>query len=110
MKKLFLTIAALALGLAASAQPGGMGMGGFQMPEIDVTFDPYVEAPAGFDAERPDIARGTIESIEYKSESIGTIRKELRRPLSKMIISGKIKSGDHVKVSVDKEGNVKFEI
>ena len=27
---------------------------------------------------------------------IGTIRKELRRPLSKMIISGQIKSGDEV--------------
>lgn len=41
---------------------------------------------------------------------LGIIRKELRHPISKMIISGKIKSGDHVKVSVDKEGNVKFEI
>ena len=78
MKRLLLTIIVLACGVAAaSAQPGGMGMGmgGFQMPEINVTFDPYVEAPAGFDAERPGIERGTIESIEYKSESIGTIRK-----------------------------------
>lgn len=41
---------------------------------------------------------------------LGIIRKELRHPISKMIISGKIKSGDHVKVSVDKEGKVKFEI
>ena len=41
---------------------------------------------------------------------LGIIRKELRHPISKMIISGKIKSGDHVTVSVDKEGNVKFEI
>ena len=41
---------------------------------------------------------------------LGIIRKELRHPISKMIISGKIKSGDHVKVSVDKEGNVKFDI
>ncbi len=41
---------------------------------------------------------------------LGIIRKELRHPISKMIISGKIKSGDHVTVSVDKEGNVKFDI
>ena len=41
---------------------------------------------------------------------LGIIRKELRHPISKMIISGKIKSGDHVKVSVDKEGKVVFEI
>ena len=76
MKKLLLTIAALACGMfIAGAQPGGMGMGGFQMPQVEANFDPYVEAPAGFDAERPDIAHGTIESIEYKSESIGTIRK-----------------------------------
>ena len=78
MKKLLLTIAVLACGVfAASAQPGGMGMGrGFgQMPQIDVKFNPYVEAPAGYDAERPGIARGTIETVEYKSESVGTIRK-----------------------------------
>ena len=44
MKRLLLTIVVLACGVAAaSAQPGGMGMGmgGFQMPEINVTFDPY---------------------------------------------------------------------
>ncbi len=52
-----------------------MGMGFGQMPEIKVTFDPYVEAPAGFDVERPGIAHGTLETVEYKSESIGTIRK-----------------------------------
>ena len=78
MKKLLLTIAVLACGaFVAGAQPGGMGMGrGFgQMPQIDVTFNPYVEAPAGYDAERPGIERGTIETVEYKSESVGTIRK-----------------------------------
>ncbi|MBQ1905943.1 MAG: esterase family protein, partial [Bacteroidales bacterium] len=52
-----------------------MGMGFGQMPEIKVTFDPYVEAPAGFDVERSGIAHGTLETVEYKSESIGTIRK-----------------------------------
>jgi len=78
MKRILLTIAALVCGLAAaSAQPGGMGMGGGfgQMPQVDVKFDPYVAAPAGYDAERPGIERGTIETVEYKSESIGTIRK-----------------------------------
>jgi enterochelin esterase-like enzyme len=78
MKQILITLAILACGaFAASAQPGGMGMrGGFgQMPQIDVTFNPYVEAPAGYDAERPGIDRGTIETVEYKSESVGTIRK-----------------------------------
>ena len=31
---------------------------------------------------------------------IGIIRKEIRRPLSKMIISGEIKSGDHVRLEM----------
>lgn len=38
---------------------------------------------------------------------IGTIRKELRRPLSKMIISGKLKAGDSVEVKME-EGKVTF--
>lgn len=38
---------------------------------------------------------------------IGTIRKELRRPLSKLIISGKLKSGDTVEVEME-EGKVAF--
>ena len=74
MKKTLLTLAVLGLGvLAAQAQPGGMG--GFQMPKIDVTFDPYVEAPAGFDAERANIPHGTLETVEYKSNTVGTVRK-----------------------------------
>ena len=74
MKKTLLTLAVLGLGvLAAQAQPGGMG--GFQMPQIDVTFDPYVEAPAGFDAERAAIPHGTLETVEYKSNTVGTVRK-----------------------------------
>ena len=74
MKKTLLTLAVLGLGvLAAQAQPGGMG--GFQMPKIDVTFDPYVEAPIGFDAERADIPHGTLETVEYKSNTVGTVRK-----------------------------------
>ena len=74
MKKALLTLAVLGCTvLAALAQPGGMG--GFQMPKIDVTFDPYVEAPAGFDAERADIPHGTLETVEYKSNTVGTVRK-----------------------------------
>lgn len=37
---------------------------------------------------------------------IGNIRKELRQPLSKMIISGRLKSGDTVKVSIDDLQNI----
>lgn len=40
---------------------------------------------------------------------IGIIRKELRRPLSKLIISGKVKSGDTVKVRKDESGII-FEV
>ena len=50
-------------------------MGGFQMPKIDVNFDPYVEAPAGFDQERADIARGTLETVQYFSTTVDTVRK-----------------------------------
>jgi len=50
-------------------------MGGFQMPEIKCDFDPYVAAPEGFDAVREGIERGTIETIEYKSNTVGTVRK-----------------------------------
>lgn len=65
--------------------------------------------------ELTDEARKTIAlrgfNQQYGARPIlGIIRKELRHPISKMIISGKIKSGDHVTVSVDKEGNVKFDI
>ena len=74
MKKAMLTFAVMALAIfSAQAQ---MGRGGFgQMPQIDVTFNPYVEAPTGYDAERPGIDRGTLETVEYRSESVGTVRK-----------------------------------
>ena len=76
MKKILLTLAVLACGFfLAQAQPGGMGMGGFQRPVIECNFDPYVPAPAGFDAERPGIPHGTIETVEYKSTTVGTVRK-----------------------------------
>ena len=50
-------------------------MGGFQMPVIQCDFDPYVAAPAGFDQERADIPHGTLETVEYKSTTVGTVRK-----------------------------------
>ena len=75
MKKLFLTIAVLASGLfLAQAQPP-MG-GGFQMPQVEnVNFDPYAAAPDGFDVERAGIPHGTLETVEYKSTTVGTVRK-----------------------------------
>jgi ATP-dependent Clp protease ATP-binding subunit ClpA len=41
---------------------------------------------------------------------LGIIRKELRHPISKMLIAGKIKQGDHIVVSVDEEGNPVIEV
>ena len=74
MKKALLTVAVMALAIFTAQSQ--MGRGGFgQMPQIDVTYNPYVEAPAGYDAERPGIDRGTLETVEYKSESVGTVRK-----------------------------------
>ena len=40
---------------------------------------------------------------------LGIIRKELRHPLSKLIISGQVKSGDTVVVKVNEEGQILFE-
>ena len=75
MKKIIFTAAALLCGtLIASAQEPTIGM--FGMPKAaDCTFDPYVEAPEGFDAEREGIERGTVELVEYKSTTVGTVRK-----------------------------------
>ncbi len=41
---------------------------------------------------------------------LGIIRKELRNPISKMLIAGKVKSGDTIEVQLDEAGNPKFEI
>lgn len=61
--------------VGANAQPptGGGMFGGQQ--QIDVEFDEYVAAPAGFDQERQGIVKGTIESKEYPSTTVGTNRK-----------------------------------
>lgn len=41
---------------------------------------------------------------------LGIIRKDIRRPLSKMIISGELKSGDKVALKCDKKGNLSWKI
>ena len=55
-------------------------------------------------------ARQTIALRGYNQQYgarpvLGIIRKELRHPISKMMIAGKIKSGDHIEVQIDKDGN-----
>ncbi len=50
--------------------------GGFrQVPKIDVTYNEYVAAPAGYDAETAGIARGQVVETEYPSKTVGTTRK-----------------------------------
>ena len=74
MKKFYVT-ALLSLSLmAANAQEPNIPMFGGQQ-NLDVNFDPYVAAPQGFDQEREGIEHGTIQLIEYPSESVGTVRK-----------------------------------
>ena len=60
-------------------------------------------------------ARETIALRGYNQQYgarpiLGIIRKELRHPISKMLIAGKIKQGDHIVVSVDEEGNPVIEV
>ena len=60
-------------------------------------------------------ARETIALRGYNQQYgarpvIGVIRKELRHPISKMMIAGKVKAGDHITVGVDKDGNATFDI
>ncbi len=62
-------------GIANAQEPNiPMGMFGMQQP-TNVNYDPYVEAPKGYDQERQGIKKGKVESIEYQSESVGTTRK-----------------------------------
>lgn len=41
---------------------------------------------------------------------LGILRKDVRRPLSKMIISGELKSGDQITLTIDDEDNLKWMI
>jgi ATP-dependent Clp protease ATP-binding subunit ClpB len=50
-------------------------------------------------------------SPEYGARPIkGTIRNQLKRPLSKMIIAEELKKGDTVFVSLDENDEIKFQI
>ena len=60
-------------------------------------------------------ARQTIALRGYNQQYgarpvLGVIRKELRHPLSKMLIAGELKPGDHVEIQLDENDNPKFEI
>ena len=60
-------------------------------------------------------ARETIALRGYNQQYgarpiLGIIRKELRHPISKMMIAGQVKSGDHITVNVDADGKVLFDI
>ena len=39
---------------------------------------------------------------------LGIIRKELRHPISKMMIAGRVKTGDKILVEADKDGQAVF--
>jgi len=41
---------------------------------------------------------------------IGVIRNELRRPLSRKIITGEVNRGNQVRISLDKKGEIKWEV
>jgi len=74
MKKLyFAALLAMAVSVGANAQPGNRGFG--PRPQINVTFNDYIPAPASFDQVTADIDRGTIKEIEYKSKTVGTTRR-----------------------------------
>ena len=76
MKKIYVgALLSLSLMTANAQEPTiPMGMFGGQQ-NTNVKFDPYVEAPKGFDQERAGIDKGTVQLIEYQSESVGTVRK-----------------------------------
>ena len=73
--KNFYLVALLTLSLTtANAQEPNIPMFGAQQ-NYNVKFDEYKAAPQGFDQERAGISHGTVELIEYQSESVGTTRK-----------------------------------
>lgn len=41
---------------------------------------------------------------------LGIIRKELRQPVSRKIIAGEVKPGDHIQVGIDADGNATFTV
>ena len=75
MKKVFISALLSLAFVSVNAQPGGGRSMFGQMPQIDVKFSEYVAAPEGFDKERADIDRGTLEETTYESKTVGTTRK-----------------------------------
>ena len=60
-------------------------------------------------------ARQTIALRGYNQQYgarpvLGIIRKELRHPISKMMIAGVVKPGDHIVVGLDEAGNPKIKV
>ncbi len=76
MRKMFLS-ALFVLGMTtmAMAQEPDIPRGMFGMPQVNANFNDYVAAPENFDKETAGIERGTIEETEYKSNTVGTVRK-----------------------------------
>lgn len=77
MKRL-LSAAVLLVAMAGfiSAQEPNIPRGMFGgMQQVNVKFDPYVAAPAGFDQKRDGIDHGELIMIEYESTTVGTTRK-----------------------------------
>ena len=73
MKKIYFAALLCLSVITANAQEPQIPM--FGGPQIDVKFNEYKAAPQGFDQEREGIAKGTVQLIEYQSESVGTTRK-----------------------------------
>ena len=74
MKKVYFAALLSLSMMTANAQEPDIPMFGAQQNH-NVKFDEYKEAPQGFDQEREGIPHGTVELIEYQSESVGTTRK-----------------------------------
>lgn len=41
---------------------------------------------------------------------LGILRKDIRRPLSKMIISGELKEGDNATLTIDAQDELKWDV
>ncbi len=64
---------------------------------IQLTLSEKAEEKVAFDGFNPEFGARPL---------IGEIRRQLARPVSKMIIKGEIKAGDHVHVDLDEEGQL----
>ena len=73
------------------------------LKEQDITLELTPEA-------RQNIALRGFNQQYGARPILGIIRKELRHPISKMMIAGKIKSGDHIIVGLDKDGNPEIKV